>query len=188
MSLQTWQETLVSAQGDGTQILNSSTAASIIPASAKITLPNNWFNIGKALRLTLAGRITSVVTTPGTLILDFRLGAVIAWTSQAMPLNTVAKTDLPWYLQAIFTCRSIGASTTATLMGQGFFISEDYVGVALPATGSAGVVLANNATAPAPGTGFDSTAALTVDVYGKFSVATATTALTLHQYVLEALN
>lgn len=187
MSLQSWQETLVAAQGDGTQILNSTTAASIIPASAKITLPNNWFQIGRVLRVTLHGRMSNVVTTPGTFTLDVRVGAVIAFTSQAIPLNIVAKTDLPWFSQIILTCRSIGASTSATLMGSGFWLAENYVGSPLPATGGAGIVVIPNTT-PAVGTGFDSTAANTIDVFGKFSVSTATTSLTLHQYILEALN
>jgi hypothetical protein len=187
MSLQSWQETLVSAQGDGPQILNNTTAATIIPAAAKITLPNNYFNIGKVLRLTIAGGISCVATTPGTLILDLRLGAVIAFTSQAIPLNVTAKTNLPFYMQVLLTCRSIGASTTATLMPAGFFISETYVGSPVPATGGAGVVMIP-VTAPAVGTGFDSTAANTVDVFGKFSVTTATTQITLYQYILEALN
>jgi hypothetical protein len=187
MSLQSWQETLITSQGDGTQILNNVTAASIIPAAAKITLPNNWFQVGRVLRVTLAGRLSCVVTTPGTFTLDVRLLAVVAFTSQAIPLNIVAKTDLPWFAQIVLTCRSIGASTSATLMGQGFWMSETYVGSPVPATGGAGVILIPN-TAPAVGTGFDSTAANTVDIFGKFSVATATTSCTLHQYILEALN
>lgn len=187
MSLQSWNECLISAQGDGPQILNSTTAVSIIPPAAKITLPNNWFNIGKVLRLTLAGKISCVATTPGTLILDFRLGGVIAFTSQAIPLNIVAKTDLPFFMQVFLTCRTIGASTSATLMPIGFFISETYVGSPVPATGGVGAIIVPN-TAPAVGTGFDSTAALTVDCFGKFSVTTATTAFTLSQYILEALN
>jgi hypothetical protein len=187
MSLQSWQETLVTAQSDGVQILNSSTAVSIIPAAAKITLPNNWFCIGKALRVTLAGRMSCVATTPGTFTLDVRIAAVIAFTSQAIPLNIVAKTDLPWLAQFFLTCRSIGAGTTATLMGVGRFTSECLIGSPLPAAGEAGTILMP-CTVPAPGTGFDSTAANTVDIFGKFSVTTATTSLTLHQYILEALN
>jgi hypothetical protein len=187
MSLQSWQETLITAQGDGAQILNSSTAVSIIPAAAKITLPNNWFQIGRVLRLTLAGKCACVATTPGTLTLDMRLLATIPFTTQAIPLNVVAKTDLPWFMQVIMTCRSIGASTSATLMAQGFFLSETYVGSPVPATGGAGAVCVP-VIAPVVGAGFDSTAANTVDIFGKFSVTTATTSLTLCQYILEALN
>jgi hypothetical protein len=187
MSLQSWNECLVSAQGDGPQILNSSTAVSIIPPAAKITLPNNYFNVGKVLRLTLAGHVSCVATTPGTLTLDLRLAAVIAFTTQAIPLNILAKTTLPFYMQVLLTCRTIGAATTATLMPIGFFISETYVGSPVPATGGAGAVCVPN-TVPIAGTGFDSTAALTVDIFGKFSVTTATTQITLSQYILEALN
>jgi hypothetical protein len=187
MSLQSWQETLVSAQGDGPQILNSTTAATILPPAAKITLPNNWFNVGKVIRLTVAGHISCVATTPGTLILDLRLAAVIAFTSQAIPMNVTAKTTLPFYMQVLLTCRSIGAGTTATLMPIGFIITETIVGVAAPAAGPAGALCVPN-TVPVAGTGFDSTAALTVDVFAKFSVTTATTQITLSQYILEALN
>lgn len=187
MSLQSWQETLVSAQGDGPQILNNSTAATIIPAASIITLPNNYFNIGKVLRLTISGGVSCVVTTPGTLILDLRLGAVIAFTTQAIPLNIVAKTNLPFHMQVLLTCRSIGAGTTATLIANGFFISETMVGAPAPAVGGSGCVIVPN-TAPAVGTGFDSTAANAVNIFGKFSVTTATTQITLNQYILEALN
>lgn len=184
MSLQGWSETLVTAQADGAALTNSTTATSIIPAGAKFTLPANFFQIGKAVRLTSRGRISNVVTTPGTLTLDVRLGAVIAFTTQVIALNIVAKTNVTFEFETILTCRAIGQSTTANLMGVGTFTSESVVGAA---AGTA-LTMMCPATAPAVGTGFDSTTSLAVDHFATFSVNTATTSLTLHEYVLEALN
>lgn len=184
MSLQTWSETLVSAQVDGTALTNTTTATSIIPAAAKYTLPANWFAIGKKIRITASGRISNIVTTPGTLTLDVRFGSTVVFNGGAVSLNATAKTNVTWNLQVDLTCRAIGASTSANLMGTGYWLTESVVGAA------AGTTLAASlpATAPAAGTGFDSTASQAVDVFGTFSIANAGNSVTLHQYSLEALN
>lgn len=187
MGLQTWQETLISSQVDGTQILNSTTQASIIPAAAKLTLPANFFSIGKVLKVTAHGRVSNVVTTPGTLLFQLLFGATAVYNNAAatMALNAVAKTDVAWWLEIVLTCRAIG--TAANLMGQGMWTSESVVGSPLPSAGSSGSLLIP-ASAPAVGANFDSTVAQVVDLQAKFSVLTATTALTCHQYKLEALS
>ena len=59
MSKQTWGETIVTAQGDGTT-LTAAAAATCLPAQAVITLPNNYFEIGKQLLIKASGRISSV--------------------------------------------------------------------------------------------------------------------------------
>lgn len=187
MSLQTWQETLISAVGDGTQLSNSTTPTSLLPSTAKYVLPANFFYVGRQLLIEAHGRMSNVVTTPGTFTLDVRLGAVIAFTSSAMQLNAVAKTNLPWYARILLTCRAIGSGTAANLMGGGSFTSECVVGSPLPAAGGAGTLLMP-VTAPAVGTGFDSTTTNVVDLFGTFSVATNPTNATLHQYSLWALN
>lgn len=184
MSLQTWQETLISAQVDGTALNTSTSATSILPAAAKFTLPSNYFAIGKALRITAAGRISNIVTTPGTLTMSVRLGGVTAFTGGAIPLNTTAKTNVAWWLELLLTCRTIGASTSATLMGQGQFVSESVL--------SSAAGLANDcllpASAPAVGTGFDSTSAQIVDLFAQWSISNAANSIQLHQYTLESLN
>jgi len=185
MSFQSWQETLVTSQVDGTALTNTAaTPTSIIPASAKYTLPANFFAIGKMLRVTSRGRISCVVTTPGTLTLDVRLGAVIAYTTQAVAMNTTAKTNVAYEFEVVLTCRAIGGTTTANLMGMGSITSEAMVG----ASAGAALTIMCPASAPAVGTGFDSTAALTIDHFATFSVATATTSIQTHEYAVEALN
>jgi|SRR5882762_2372901 len=187
MSLQTWQETLVTAQVDGTAITNSTTQGSIIPAAAKYTLPANFFSIGKTIRLTAMGRVSCVVTTPGTLLFQVLFGGTAVYNNAAaaMNLNIVAKTDVTWALEIDLVCRVIGA--TGNLMGIGQWTSEAVVGSPVATAGGAGTLFIP-ASAPAVGSNFDTTTSQAVDLQAKFSVATATTSIQLHQYKLEALN
>jgi len=84
MSAQGWQETLISALADG-PTLTAAAAASCIPTAAKITLPNNFLQVGRMLKVTLYGRISCVVTTPGTARFDLRLARS---TSTSLPRPT----------------------------------------------------------------------------------------------------
>ena len=184
MSKSSWQELYASAIVDGTALANSTVATSIINPEAKITLPPRFFQIGTMLRITLSGRITTLNPTPGNLTLDARIGAVVAMNGNTMALNTTAaKTNVAWMAELIATCRAIGAGTNANLMFQWRFMSE---AVALAATG-VGALFAP-ASAPAVGTGFDSTVQNTLDVFGTFSVASASNSIQVHQYAVEALN
>src|SRR5271154_4357852 len=103
--------TLITAQGDGGALTNT-TPASILPTQAKFTLPANFLSIGTTLRVRSAGRISTVVTTPGTFTFDIRFGAVIVATSPAFALNVVAQTNVTWVLQWDLTCRAVGGGTS----------------------------------------------------------------------------
>lgn len=188
MSKQTWQETLVSASVDGPALTNTVTQASIIPPEAKLTLPGSgfWYE-GLVLKVTAQGRISNVVTTPGTLLFQVLFGATAVYNNAAaaMNLNVVAKTNVTWWLEIIMTCRAIGA--TANLMGIGQWTSESVVGSPVNTAGGAGSLFIP-ASAPAVGSNFDSNAPQSVDLQAKFSVATATTSLQVHEYKVEALN
>ena len=186
MSLQTWQETLISSQIDGTAVTTATPGASLLPPAAVITIPANYFQIGKVLRINMWGRISNRVTGPDTLTLNVRFGAIQVAASQALAINVVAKTNVSFWLQWLLTCRSIGNSTLATMMHQGLFMSESVIGSPLPSVGGSGVLLIP-ASAPAVGTGFDSTVAVTVDLYGFWSTG-AVNSIQSHQYILEALN
>ena len=193
MSLQTWQETLITSQVDGVALTNSTAATSLLGAAgtgashAKLTLPANYFSIGKMLRISAFGRISTVVTTPGTLTLDLRFGAVIVANGGAMSLNAVAKTNVPWWLELILTCRAIGSGTIANLMPQGVWQSEAVIGAPLPTAGGNGSLLIP-VGAPVVGTGFDSTAAQQIDLFGTWSIANAANSILVHQYSIESLN
>ncbi len=185
MSLQTWVETLVTGQVDGTALTNT-TPASIIPAASKITLPAGYFSIGKAGRMTVLGRISTLNPTPGTFTFDMRLGAVVAANGAAMALNTVAaKTNVAFRASCWWTCRAIGSSTSANLMFQWEVCS---VAFDVTAAGTSIATIFGPASAPAVGTGFDSTASQTVDVFGTWSVNSASNTITVHQSIFESLN
>lgn len=187
MPYQGWQQVLKTSATDGTQILNSTTQASIISANDKFTLPAGFIDRpGQFLRIRAAGRMSNVVTTPGTLLFQVLFGSIVVFNSSAttLALNTTAKTNVTWMLDIEMQVRTVGAGTSATMLGIGQFTSESVLGSTAGTAESAFFP----PSAPAVSTGFDSTVAMTVDLQAKFSVATATTALTCHTYVLESSN
>src|ERR1044071_2181009 len=188
MGKQIWSNPLVIGAADG-PTLTAAAAASCLPTSSVFTLSNNFFDYpGKALRLYAAGRISCAVTTPGTARFDVRLGAsaIIAFDTQAIPLNIVAKTNVGWVLDLLLTCRTVGSGTTATILGQGLWTSEASIGAPAAATEAPGSFVVPYNTAPAVGAGFDSTSALKVDLF--FTQTVATGSLTVHQYLLEEIG
>jgi hypothetical protein len=188
MGKQIWSNPLVIGAADG-PTLTAAAAASCLPTSSVFTLPNNFFDYpGKALRLWASGRISCAVTTPGTARYDVRLGAsaIIAFDTQAMNLNIVAKTNVNWILDVLLTCRTVGSGTTATILGQGTWTSEAGVGAPLPTAGGSPPFTVPYNTAPVVGAGFDSTSALKVDLF--FTQTVATGSMTLHEYLLEEIG
>jgi hypothetical protein len=179
-------QVIASSYTDG-PTLTGAAAASCVPTYVPTTLPAGYWQIGRVWRLTMSGRISCVVTTPGTARWDLRLGGVVAWDSLAIPLNIVAKTNVPWFLEVILTCRAVGSGTSANVIGQGYWLSEAGLNVAIPSTGPGpgGNTLPYN-TAPAVGTGFNSQSALTLDCF--FTQTVATGSMTVHQFLIEQLT
>lgn len=189
MSNQAWIEPFVIIGEDGAALASSTTPTSILPAARKFTLPSYFFdNPGKTLRIRASGRISTVVTTPGTLSLNLMLGSVIAVPSGALSLNTTAQTNVNWIYQMYVTCRAIGASTSANLIGQGTFKSHAVIGSPAPTAGGAGEHMIPYNTAPVVGTGFDSTAAQTIDFLATWSVSNAANSITCHMFSIESMN
>lgn len=184
MSSNTWWQTLVNAQVDGTA-LTAAAAASAIPAAARFTFPANQLKIGDQFRITASGRISCAVTTPGTARFDVRFGSAVVFDTTAINLNIIAKTNVAWWLDILMTVRSIGASTAATIIGQGLWSSEAGIGSVAPTAG--GIAVFNVPfSAPAVGTGFDATTSNIIDLF--FTQTVATGSLTLHQYNLSYLT
>lgn len=170
----------------GAALTNSTTRTSILHSSGKGVIPAGFLDVGKQLLLRASGKISNVVTTPGTLTLDVNFlksgpTNVVVAQSSAFGLNVVAKTDVAWYLELLMTCLTVGNGTTATLISQGKFTSESVVGSPAPSAGGSGT-LSWVAATPAAGNGFDSTADQTIDLFATFSVNTATTSITCLQF------
>lgn len=184
MSLYSFQETLVSGQVAGTA-KTATAAASILDVNSVITLPAQYWQIGRTLRIKASGLVSCVVTTPGTARFDVRLGATVVFDSQAINLNIVAKTNVHWNLEINLVCRSIGSGTAATLAGQGWWMSEAVVGSPLPTAGGSGMVMIPYNAATVVGPGFNSTAAATLDLFHTQTVATGS--IIVQQYTVESL-
>lgn len=191
MTINSYSECLVSAQGDGTAVTNT-TPASLLPTAARVLIPGRQWSIGKRLRVHAMGRISNIVTTPGTLTLDLRMGptlpaAIVVANGGAMALNIVAKTNVPWWLEWDLTLRAVGSGTSANFMHQGLWCSESVIGSPAPAAGGVGQHMLPNA-APAVGTGFDSTANNYLDLFATWSINNAGNTLQLHQLSVSLLN
>lgn len=183
--MQGFVATLIESQSDGTALANSTTATSLLPVQAKYTMPSGFFRApGDKLLVKAAGRISTVVTTPGTLTLDLRIGSIVVANGGAMVLSTTAKTNVSWYLEWLLTARTIGGGTSATFMHQGKFTSE--AAGATTVAGEAKTILLP-ASSPAVGNGFDSTAAALIDLFGTWQTASASNSIQCHQFQLISL-
>lgn len=186
MGAQYWNQPLLVLKEDG-PALTAAAAASMLPGSAKFALPSLYWAIAKTWHLRASGRISTVITTPGTARVDVRIGGVVVFDSLAIVLDTAAAhTNVGWMLDLFLTCRSIGTSTSTQLFGQGTFASEVVAGFAGSAPkGVTSAILPWN-SAPTLGTGFDNSLSNIFDVF--FTQTVATGSFTLHQMIVEEMN
>lgn len=179
MSSNSWNQTLITAQSDGTALTNSTTATSLLPAHAKFTMPANLLKIGDTLRVKAGGRISTAAATPGTFTFDLRAGATtVIFNGGASGTVATSATNLSWFLEMYFTVRAIGA--TANGLGQGLLTSA--------ALSASTPVMLLPTSAPAVGSNFDATTSFVVDLFGTWSVASASNTITLHTYELALLT
>lgn len=180
-------ENIVMNATDG-PTLTAAARASCIPTANRIVLPNNFFYIGRAIHIQMSGRISCVVTTPGTARLDVCLGAAgttIVFDTLALNLNVVAKVTVPWVFDCLLTCRAVGNGVLTTFFPRAFFASEAVVGAPLPTVGGNGFLNVPVGT-PAVGAGMDNTAASALDVF--FTQNVATGSFTVHEYRVDVVN
>lgn len=183
MSLGYW-ETLATLNADGTALTAAARASLTQGAAAtgaRYTMPGGKLRIGDQLHIRAMGRISCVITTPGTARYDLSFAGTANFDTLAMPLNVVAKTNVMWNLDVLGTVRAIG--TTANIFWGGWWLSEASILTALPATGPGpgGQNVPYN-TAPVIGANFDSTISQLIDL--QFTQTVATGSCTLHQYQL----
>lgn len=184
MSLGYW-ETLAAVAADGTA-LTAAARASLLQGSAKqglYTLPPNKLRVQDVLRIDAFGRVSCVITTPGTGRFDLSagVGGTAMFDTLAMPLNVVAKTNVMWRLEAIGIVRAVG--NAANIFWSGNWFSEASILTAVPSTGPGpgGQNVPYN-TAPVVGSNWDHSVAQILDFNWTQTVATGS--ITLHGYVL----
>jgi len=188
MSRQGWMELLAKQNAAGTLFNTYTTSKTVINADGLWSMPANFLDIGRRFRVSVQGGISNIVTTPGTITCEVKIGSVVAFTTGAMQLSTTAHTTIPFWLEIELTCRAIGPTTSANFMGQAIMHSQTVNATAVAdGTQTHTLLLAPN-TAPAVGTGFDSTVANTWDFWAGFSISNAGNGIQVQQYSLYALN
>jgi hypothetical protein len=169
MPSQGWYQALgPGGLGDGTAVTGTTLGSLLLVSGSPsvITLEAGYFDRpGKKLIVEATGRISNIVTTPGTLTVQLFLGATAVAISRGISLNIVAKTNVGWYLKWLLTARTVGSGTIATLMHNGNWTSESVIGSAAGSGYSASLQ-----DAPAVGAGFSSVVANAVDLQAKFSL------------------
>lgn len=184
MSRQFWGETLAWATADGTAVANSTTETIIFP---NITIPANYLQDGRSLRLTLFGK-HSTTATP-TLTFRVRWGGVAGTVLAASGAVTCATvTNAGFKMDVILTTRSNGSSGTVMANGEVVVYGSTAPTVG-SATGAPAVapMTAGGQTAPAVAT-VDLTADTALSVTATWSAASASNTLTGVNYLLESLN
>lgn len=182
MSSKGFRERILEIYEDGSALSNSTTQTSLLPGSGfEATLGAGFDRIGRAIIFEFSGRISTVVTTPGTLALALRMGTVDVFASGGIPLNTTAQTNAHWSLKGEIICRAVGKTTLTTWFPKGCeFKSRAVVGSAAAGSGGVGVELLPYNTAPAVGSGLDFSVSQLVDFLATWSVANASNSITLH--------
>jgi hypothetical protein len=189
MGLQTFQEVLVAQREAGTVFDAYTTAKTVIPATNLITIPSNWFYPGRALSIKVAGAISNIVTTPGLINFQVKIGSVAVFDTGNIQMNATAHTLLPFWLEILLTCRAVGSGTSANMMGLARAISKVFTATAGQTDDAQDfpTILAP-ATAPAVGTGFDSTIANILDFWAGFTISNAANEVRVDQYLVSVLN
>lgn len=176
MSSNSWFQTLITQQVDGTAVSATTSQTSVLAGAAKFNLPANILKVGDWITIRAGGRISTVVTTPGTVTWAVKFGSVEVFNSGALAQNTTAQTNATWNMTIELLVRSIGASTSATLFGIGEYRTRAAVGSAAVAT-SGILIQPMPDTSPTVGTGFDSTTSNIVDLLVTPSVNSGTNSI-----------
>lgn len=165
------------------QVTLAGTNKAVIPLANIPVLGANYFSyVGKAIRLTMFGRITTVLT-PGNGQWNIYWGTgadangTIIGSSAALAL-TASQTNISWRMECIIRCRAMGAT------GSLFVTGEWRAGVSVLGTSLQPALIP--ASVPAPVT-VDLTAANVISPQFLRSGSTVET-MQVHDVLYEALN
>lgn len=177
MSRQFWNETLSWATSDGAAIHTTTTETIIFP---NITIPANYMQDARTLRIRAFGKLSTTGTPTGTWALRWGgVSGTILATTEAVTMGS-GVTNVNWALELIVQTRSNGSSGTLFTMGE-LAVHTSSTAVAANVFGVSG---------------FDAPAAVTVDLTVDtalsltfdWSANSASNTLTGHIYTIETLN
>lgn len=158
----------------GSALTGSTTETSLLAADSFATIPAFYFDVvKKGIFFCFGGKFTNRVTGPDTFKFRLFLGSIAVFDSGLIPLNIVAKTNVPWTLEGELIATAVGNGTTTTLFPKNCkFTSEVVIGSPAATAGGNGVLLLPFNTAPAAGSGFDNSSSQLIDLKGTQSTAT----------------
>ncbi len=184
MSRQFWSETVSWATASGTSVNSANVETILFP---NVTIPANFLQDGRCLRLRVFGQWTTTGSTP-TLIFNVRWGGVSGTLlCKTAAITTVASTTAAcWDLDVIIQTRSNGSA--GTVMANG--VCTAFAGVAGTIASATGEALVTPMTVGGVLAPAVATVDLTADTALSVTVTPSTTAATLIglNYTIEALN
>jgi hypothetical protein len=183
-----FNQTLTSQKAAGTLLNTYTTAKSVINATELVSLPANYLTAGSKLRVRVMFGLSNIITTPGTVTFQVMMGSIVVWTSGAIQMTITANTLVPVELEVNLRLDSIGSGTAAKFMAVGKVIGLNLT----TGTGAnptvTDTVITLPVTAPAVGTGFDSTIANILDFWTGFSISNSGNGIQVYDYTVEQLN
>lgn len=184
MSRQFWYETIAWATASGATVNSANVETILFP---NVTLPGNFMQDGRGLRIRAFGQWTTTGSTP-TLIFSLRWGGVAGTVlCKTAACTTVASTTAAgWDLDIMVQVRSNGS--TGTIMANG--VATIFAGVAGTVASTTGEALVTPMTAGGVLTPAAVTVDLTADTALSLTVTPSTTAATIIglNYTIEAIN
>lgn len=190
MSRQFWTECLTWATSDGTSVSNTVTESVIYP---NVTIPGNFMQDGRCLRLTAIGKYGTASATPGVnFIWSVRWGGVsgtlICKSGALVTPTTTALSNGLWDVTVMLQTRSNGSS--GTLMGNGWVHLHDTTAQTMRSATNVGAFgpLSNGGQATPAAATVDLTADTALSFTITESAASASNTVTGLNYTIEALN
>lgn len=195
MSRQFWTETLTWSTASGTAVANTTTETILFP---NVTIPANYMQDGRALRIRAFGAFGTVVTANPSITFTLRWGGVsgtelsqsAALLTSTSALGGGASMTAMWDLEVIIQTRSNGSSGTLMTNGSGRLYSgaqPTYNTVAaygMPFVMASGTTGGSTPVAVTADLTADTALALTVT----WSAANAANSIQGLNYTIEALN
>ena len=188
MGRQFWEETVSWATSDGVAVNTSTTETIVMP---NVTIPANFMQDGRVLRVTVMGRWSSLTATTPTVTWRIRWGGVagtLLVTSGAITTTATATTSGPFKMEVLIQTRTNGSS--GTLFGFGEIWMQNgaaaTLGTATNLTG--GMALTSTGTTVPAAVTVDLTADTALSITGQWSASSVSNAFTGHIYTVEALN
>lgn len=180
-------------QAAGSLFTTYTTAKSVINPQALFTVPAGFFaQPGQAMTVEVWGAISNIVTTPGTIQFQIKMGPtanIVAFDSGQIQLNASAHTTLPFHCKIHLVVDSVGSGTTAKFRGQGMVVGKMFTLTAGQTDDAQGhMPITIPVTAPAVGTGWDSTIANIFDFWAGFSISNVGNGIQIHQYRVTSEN